>query len=85
MPSTFLRVDGGVGLASSPRAAGVSEQVQKPSLVAPVVSGSGVCVWALGRLGLPVCRQLQDPAVSISIVCVCVCATRQLTEETVPA
>ena len=45
MPSIFLRVDGVVGLASSSRAACVSEKFQKPSLVELVANGSGGCVY----------------------------------------
>ena len=57
MPPIFLREDGGVELDSMPRAAGVSEQVQKPSLVARGDSGSGGCVWVLAR------HPMEGPAV----------------------
>ena len=48
MPSMFPREDGGVArccIRLSPRAAGVTAHVQKPSLDVLDVGGSGGCVW----------------------------------------
>jgi hypothetical protein len=59
MASMFPREDGGIAFVSSPRAAGVTAHVQKPSLPPSTypmsVAHSSGCVWALGRLGLQCC------------------------------